>query len=144
MCVTSRSCVTSPPLTLLETLHPGRTLEMVPSLGLLHPPWGRCPRPAAPTSFGRRNVALGLRRPRRVWLPDILRTRHPACSVRIRNMPEDAHHPVSAEGQYPVTITTYTMGQSTEESREDEDDFDPSWGISRLEGSRIWALIARI
>lgn len=42
----------------------------------------------------------------------------------------------------PAAPLSPTWGARAEERRDNEDGADPGWGISRLEGSGTWALIA--
>ena len=75
--------------------------------------------------------------------PDILKTRHLASIIGIRNMLEEAHDSGSAEGQCPAAPLSPTRWARTAgERRGYGDGADPGWGMFRVEGSGIWALVA--
>ena len=77
--------------------------------------------------------------------PDILKTRHLASTIGIRNMRAEAHDSGSAEGQCPAAPLSPTQWTGAAgEGHKGEDDADPGWGMSRVEGSGIWTLVARV
>ena len=115
----------------METLHPRRTPDLVPSFGNLYPTWRRRPRHTSIPSFRRGNVSRRRGSPRPMSFPDIFKMRHLASTIGIRNMPEEAHHESSAEGQYPAAPLSPTRWTGTAgERRGDEDGSDPGWGMS--------------
>jgi len=80
-----------------------------------------------------------------VSFPNILKIRPLVSAIGIRNVPEEAHYEGGAEGQCPAAPLSPTRwAGAAGERREDGAGTELGWGMSRLEGSGICALVARV